>query len=105
MVLVQQLVSNEPHPLAERDPYVRVGAVVQDMLRQAITVPTRRPPSIWLEEIDRDEVVLRITATPINPSDGAKLAEQVLSVTRGTFEFEHAGEQPDEKSRVPHGHA
>lgn len=80
-------------------------ALVQEMLHKAITVPTRRPPSIWLEEIDRDEVVLRITATPMNPSDGAKLAEQVLSVTRGTFEFEHAGEKPDPKSSVPHGHA
>jgi len=82
-------------------------AVVQDMLRQAITVPTRRPPGIWLEEIDRDEVVLRITATPLNPEDGAKLAEQVLSVTRGTFEFKHAGPKPEEdpKSTVPFGHA
>lgn len=80
-------------------------AHVQDMLHQSITVPTRRPPSIWLEEIDRDEVVLRITATPLNPADGAKLAEQVLSVTRGTFEMEHAGPKPDPKSSVPHGHA
>lgn len=66
-------------------------AVVQDMLRQAITVPTLRPPRIELEEVDRDEVVLRISATPVNPSDGAKLAEQIVSVTRGTFEYE----QPD----------
>jgi len=78
---------------------------VQKMLNHAITVPTRRPPSIWLEEIDRDEVVFRISATPLNPDDGAKLAEQVLSVTRGTFEFEHKGEKQDPKSSVPHGHA
>jgi len=71
-------------------------SMVQEMLSHAITVPTRQPPGIWLEEIDRDEVVLRITATPLNPGDGAKLAEQVLSVTRGTFEFEHAGPKPDE---------
>jgi len=81
-------------------------AVVQEMLEQAITVPTRRPPGIWLEEIDRDEVVLRITATPLNPDDGAKLAEQILSVTRGTFEFEHAGPKPgDKEPPVPYGHA
>lgn len=71
-------------------------AHVQKMLDQAITVPTRQPPGIWLEEIDRDEVVLRITATPSNPADGSRLAEQILSVTRGTFEFEHAGPKPDE---------
>jgi small conductance mechanosensitive channel len=70
-------------------------AVVQEMLKQAITVPTRRPPAIWLDEIDRDEVVLRIVATPIDPNDGARLAEQVLSVTRGTFEFEHTGPKAD----------
>ena len=63
-------------------------ATVQDMLRQAITVPTLRPPRIELEEVDRDEVVLRISATPVDPADGARLAEQVVSVTRGTFEYE-----------------
>jgi small-conductance mechanosensitive channel len=62
--------------------------VVQEMLRQAITVPTLREPQIWLEEIDRDEVVLQISATPLDPADGATLAEQILSVTRGTFEFD-----------------
>jgi len=78
-------------------------AKVQEMLSQAITVPTRRPPSIWLDEIDRDEVVLRINATPVDPADGARLAEQVLAVTRGTFEFETA--KPDPEPSVPHGHA
>lgn len=78
-------------------------AAVQEMLSHAITVPTRRPPTIWLDEIDRDEVVLRINATPIDPADGARLAEQVLAVTRGTFEFETAKSDP--APSVPHGHA
>jgi small conductance mechanosensitive channel len=78
-------------------------ADVQDMLKQAITVPVRREPSIWLDEVDRDEVVLRITATPVKRSDGSKLAEQIVSVTRGTFEFETAGQKTEES--VPHGHA
>jgi small-conductance mechanosensitive channel len=94
-------------------------ARVQDMLRQAITVPTLRPPRIELEEVDRDEVVLRISATPVNPGDGAKLAEQVVSVTRGTFEYEQpdldgSSEEgspkekgPDQRPdpNVPHGHS
>ena len=92
-------------------------ATVQDMLNQAITVQTLRPPRIELEEVDRDEVVLRISATPVKPSDGAKLAEQVVSVTRGTFEYEtpDTGEMdqarkesgPDQKPDpdVPHGHS
>jgi small conductance mechanosensitive channel len=84
---------------------------VQAMLSQAITVPTRRPPSIWLEEIDRDEVVLRISATPVDPDDGATLAEQILSVTRETFEFKRpegvsqGGPDQDPDPTVPHGHA
>ena len=89
-------------------------ATVQDMLRQAITVPTLRPPRIELEEVDRDEVVLRISATPVNPSDGARLAEEVVSVTRGTFEYERpdldsldrqkgSDQKPDPD--VPHGHS
>lgn len=89
-------------------------AVVQDMLRQAITVPTLRPPRIELEEVDRDEVVLRISATPVNPSDGARLAEQVVSVTRGTFEYEtpdmskvreETGRDQKPDPDVPFGHS
>jgi len=89
-------------------------ATVQDMLRQAITVPTLRPPRIELEEVDRDEVVLRISATPVKPSDGPRLAEQVVSVTRGTFEYEKPDvsdlekkKGPDQKPdpEVPHGHS
>jgi small-conductance mechanosensitive channel len=60
---------------------------VQARLGEAITVPLVREPSIWLEEIDRDEVVVRIQATPVDPADGAKLAGEVLSVTRDTAEL------------------
>ena len=61
-------------------------ADVQARLRERITVPTRYSPHIAVEEIDSDQVVLRITATPLRPSDGAKLAEQIISVTRDTLE-------------------
>lgn len=60
---------------------------IQEMLNHAITVPTLRPPAIWLEEIDRNEVVVRISAAPIDPDDGSRLAEEILSVTRGSFEM------------------
>lgn len=55
---------------------------VQGMLEGAVTVPTRRPPDITLEEIDRDEVVVRIEATPQSPADGAQLAGEVLAAVR-----------------------
>jgi small-conductance mechanosensitive channel len=98
---------------ARFDSHVSPSAV-QDMLRQAITVPTLRAPRIELEEVDRDEVVLRISATPVNPSDGARLAEQVVSVTRGTFEYEkpdltriHGDAGTDQKPDpdIPLGHS
>ena len=48
------------------------------MLEQAITTPVRDRPQIQLEEVDGDEVVVRITATPEHPADGPKLASEVL---------------------------
>ena len=51
---------------------------VQELLEQTIQTPVRDRPHIELEEIDGDEVVVRITATPERPSDGPKLASEVL---------------------------
>jgi small-conductance mechanosensitive channel len=55
---------------------------VQQLLDEAITVPTRYPPHIALEEVDRDEVVIKIAATPDRPADGARLADEILAVAR-----------------------
>jgi small-conductance mechanosensitive channel len=52
---------------------------VQDLLERAITIPTRSEPNIMLEEIDGDEVVVRIAATPARASDGPKLADEILA--------------------------
>jgi small conductance mechanosensitive channel len=57
---------------------------VQDMIERAITVPLRYPPHIAVEELDRDDVVVRIATAPTAPRDGAKLAEEVLTGVRGT---------------------
>ena len=57
-------------------------SAIQERLAGSVTVPTRYPPRISLEEIDRDQVVLRIAATPDRPADGAKLAEEILAVAR-----------------------
>jgi small conductance mechanosensitive channel len=57
---------------------------VQEMVEEAISVPLRYPPHIAVEELDRDDVVVRIVSTPLNPRDGAKLAEEVLAGVRGT---------------------
>jgi len=61
---------------------------VERQLAEAISVPTRRSPDITLEELDGDDLVLRISATPLNPNDGAQLAAEVLDVAR------RRGEEP-----------
>ena len=39
-------------------------------------------PSVSLEELDGDGVVLRVNATPLRPEDGSQLAEEVLEALR-----------------------
>jgi small conductance mechanosensitive channel len=51
---------------------------VQQLLDASIETPIRERPQIVLEEIDGDEVVVRISATPERPSDGPRLASEVL---------------------------
>jgi small-conductance mechanosensitive channel len=55
---------------------------IERRLREAITVPLRYPPDIRLEEVDRDEVVVGISATPLEPDDGAALAAEILDAVR-----------------------
>jgi small conductance mechanosensitive channel len=52
---------------------------LQELLERAIDVPTRTDPRIGLEEIDGDEVVVRIAATPMQPADGPRLADEILA--------------------------
>jgi small conductance mechanosensitive channel len=51
---------------------------VERVLRDAIKTPLRDGPRVHLEEIDAEEVVVRITATPVRPSDGPRLASAVV---------------------------
>ena len=55
---------------------------IERRLREAVAVPLRYPPDIRLEELDRDEVVVGISATPLDPDDGAELAAQILDAVR-----------------------
>jgi small conductance mechanosensitive channel len=56
---------------------------VQELLDEGIETPMRDRPQIALEEIDGDEVVVRISATPERPSDGPRLASEVLEAVAG----------------------
>lgn len=66
---------------------------VERRLLREITVPTRYRPSVSLEELDHDSVVLRVTATPLRPEDGSQLAEEVLEALRSQERAE-TGEHP-----------
>ena len=55
---------------------------IEDRLLEAISVPTRYPPSVSLQELDADGVVLRIMATPLRPEEGSGLADEVLAALR-----------------------
>jgi small conductance mechanosensitive channel len=56
---------------------------IQRLLADRVTVATRGTPRIDLEEIDGDEVVVRITATPLSAPDGPQLADEVLAALSG----------------------
>jgi small conductance mechanosensitive channel len=51
---------------------------VQELLQSEVETPMRDIPKIALEELDGDEVVVRISATPERPADGPRLASEVL---------------------------
>ena len=73
---------------------------VQRLLQRIVDVPTRTAPHIDLQSMDDDEVVVRITAVPVDPEDGWKLADQVLGavdqVVRGEVTMEHVVGQTGE---------
>lgn len=56
--------------------------LIEQRLLETIDTPTRYAPSVALEEVDEDGVVLRINATPLQPGDGSQLAEEVLKAIR-----------------------
>ena len=52
---------------------------VQELLEEGISTPVRAEPHIGLEEVDSDEVVVRIAATPAADADGPRLADEILA--------------------------
>jgi small-conductance mechanosensitive channel len=71
----------EPNPVDVR---VRLSAGmrpsrIQELLDAQIRTPTRSPATVLLEEIDQDDVVIRVQATPERADDGAKLADEIIS--------------------------
>jgi small-conductance mechanosensitive channel len=53
---------------------------LQEILEKSLQTPLRDAPRITLEELDGDEVVVRIAATPRVASEGRHLASELLSI-------------------------
>jgi small-conductance mechanosensitive channel len=68
---------------------------IQQLLQTTIQTPTRGEPRISLEEIDGDEVVVRIQATPEDSREGPRLASEVLAaIGPETRRFEREDDRP-----------
>ena len=72
----------EPTPVDVR---VRLGSgvrvsQVQDILDSQVATPTRSNSQVLLEEVDGDDLVVRVLATPAHADDGAKLADEIISL-------------------------
>lgn len=67
---------------------------VEQRLLREVTVPTRYKPSVSLEEIDPDGVVLRVSATPLRTEEGSQLAEEVLDALRYQERVEGTATKP-----------
>ncbi len=52
---------------------------VQAILDNEVTTPTRSSATVLLEEVDGDEVVVRVRATPELAHDGAALADEIIA--------------------------
>jgi len=62
---------------------------VQAILDEQVRTPTRSPATVLLQEIDGDDVVVRVQATPERAEDGAHLADEIIAAL-ATVTGEHA---------------
>jgi small-conductance mechanosensitive channel len=62
---------------------------VQALLDDEISIPTRTSATVLLEEIDGEDVVVRVQATPERARDGAQLADEIINTLAGVTD-EHA---------------
>jgi small-conductance mechanosensitive channel len=67
---------------------------LQALLEENVNTPVRTEPHISLEEVDRDEVIVRIAATPLVDSDGPQLADEVLAAIGAVTRPVEDGDEP-----------
>ena len=75
---------------------------IQQLLQSQVQTPTRGEPRILLEEIDGDEVIVRILATPEDSREGPRLASEVLAaIGPETRRFERDEEPKHTSTTIP----
>jgi small conductance mechanosensitive channel len=78
---------------------------VQALLDDQISTPIRASASVLLEELDGEDVVIRVQATPERANDGARLADEIIA-TLASVTTEHdvdrnEGDRPHGAVRAP----
>src|SRR3954454_7762147 len=74
---------------------------LQSLLEDSVKTPVRSEPHISLEEVDREEVIVRIAATPLAEADGPRLADEVLAaISAVTRDVEDADDHSDAEAAV-----
>jgi small conductance mechanosensitive channel len=56
---------------------------IQHLLEETVETPMRDTPRVMLEEVDGDEVAVRINVSPQDPTEGARLSSEVLHALAG----------------------
>lgn len=74
---------------------------VEERLERGISVPVRFPPHVTLEELDRDEVVVRILATPEHRVDKSRLAAEIIAAVRESGGQANGAPQADTGVEAP----
>jgi small-conductance mechanosensitive channel len=70
---------------------------VQALLDDQISTPIRSPARVLLEELDGDDVVIRVQATPERANEGARLADEIIAALAAVT-GEHAHVNGDEQT-------
>lgn len=74
---------------------------VQELLERHVSTDLRSEPHIVLEEIDGDELVVRIAATPQRASEGPELAAEILAAVSEVTRDELVGRPRDGAAATP----
>jgi small-conductance mechanosensitive channel len=56
---------------------------VQRRVDESVSVDTKGPPHVALEELDGEDIIVRVRATPQSPEDGGRLAHDVIHAVAG----------------------